>query len=89
VNIGVALFIVSLVALAAFRFLLPKTTAPRADVSGLDPRLIMAIVVSIVILGAGLYVILATQGGQPKYPEGTQKWAFGAVGSVLGFWLKP
>jgi hypothetical protein len=41
------------------------------------------IVLSIAVLGASLWVIL--KGG---YQDATEKWAFGAVGTVLGHWLK-
>ncbi|WP_421724128.1 hypothetical protein [Bauldia sp.] len=44
----------------------------------------MTIVVSVVVLGAALYVILSA-----AYAEDTAKWAYGAVGTVVGFWLKP
>ena len=44
---------------------------------------IMMIVVSLIVLGGAMYVILSQQ-----YDDGTQKWAFGAVGSIVGFWLK-
>lgn len=47
-------------------------------------RTIMPIVVSILVVAAGLYVILA--GG---YEDSSQQWAYGAVGAVLGYWLRP
>jgi hypothetical protein len=43
----------------------------------------MMVVVSIVVLAASLYVILSG-----NYDDGTQKWSFGAVGSIVGFWIK-
>ena len=46
------------------------------------PQDVMAIVVSIAVLGAGLYVILSR-----KYPADSHKWAYGAVGTIVGFWL--
>ena len=48
-----------------------------------DPRLIMQIVVSLVVLGAALYVILSKQ-----YETEAQKWASGVVGTVIGYWLR-
>ena len=45
-------------------------------------REIMQIVISVVILGASLYIILSK-----KYPADVQKWAYGAIGTVIGFWL--
>jgi len=39
--------------------------------------------VSVVVLIAALYIILS--GG---YPEDYNKWAFGIVGVVVGYWLR-
>jgi hypothetical protein len=44
----------------------------------------MMCLVSVVVLLSSLYVILSG-----AYDDGTQKWAFGVVGSIMGFWLKP
>jgi hypothetical protein len=38
--------------------------------------------VTIPVLGAALYVIVA-----PIYQEADKKWAYAAVGTLLGFWL--
>lgn len=43
---------------------------------------VMRILISLVVLGSGLYVILSN-----KYPTDTQKWAFGIVGLIVGYWL--
>ncbi len=47
-----------------------------------DYRTVMQVVISVVVLGAGLYVILSN-----KYPAETLKWAYGVVGIVVGYWL--
>jgi hypothetical protein len=50
-----------------------------------DPEAVrrtMAMVVSLAILGSALYVFLSD-----KYPDASQKWAFGAIGLVAGYWL--
>lgn len=47
-------------------------------------RFIMACLVSLAVLGSALYIILSR-----AFPESAEKWAFGAVGTVLGFWLRP
>jgi hypothetical protein len=39
--------------------------------------------ISIVVLVCGLYVILSD-----KYPDSTAKWAYGAIGIVIGYWLR-
>jgi hypothetical protein len=44
---------------------------------------IVAIIVSLTVLGISLYVILSG-----KYNDGTQKWAYGTAGSIIGFWAK-
>lgn len=42
-----------------------------------------AIIVSLAVLAISLYVIVSS-----RYDEGTQKWAFGTTGSIVGFWAK-
>lgn len=42
----------------------------------------MQVVVSLVVLAVGFYIILSNM-----YDSETQKWAFGVVGIVVGFWL--
>jgi len=56
------------------------TAAPTA----LQARTIMMIVVSVLVLCSSLYVILSRQ-----YDSENQKWAFGVIGTILGFWLRP
>jgi hypothetical protein len=41
------------------------------------------LIVSVVVLIAGLWVICTG-----AYPDATTKWAFGAVGLVVGYWLR-
>ena len=41
------------------------------------------IVVSLGVLGAALTLILLD-----RYPDDVEKWAFGVIGVILGFWLK-
>jgi hypothetical protein len=43
----------------------------------------MAIVVTLAIGSAALYVVLSKQ-----YEQDSLKWAFGALGTVIGYWLK-
>ena len=44
---------------------------------------IIQIIISIIVLSACFYIILSKSFGID-----TQKWAFGMVGLVVGFWLK-
>jgi hypothetical protein len=45
-------------------------------------REIAAFIFSLVILVASLYVIISK-----KFQQSAQKWAFGSVGTILGYWL--
>ena len=48
-----------------------------------DAQTAAQLILSAVLLGASVYVILSG-----KYTADTQKWAFGIVGTLLGYWLK-
>jgi hypothetical protein len=50
----------------------------------LDVPLAMKILISVVVLGVALYVILAK-----RYTPRDKHWAYGAVGLITGYWLKP
>jgi hypothetical protein len=52
--------------------------------SNIDPRLTMQIAVSLVLLAATLFVILAN-----RYQPKGKHWAYTTLGMVIGFWLKP
>jgi len=39
---------------------------------------------TVAVLAAGLYIILSRQ-----FSAESEKWAYGAIGALLGFWLKP
>ncbi len=43
----------------------------------------MQVIVTLLVLFAGLYVIL-----NPHYAADDKKWAYGIVGTVVGYWLK-
>jgi hypothetical protein len=47
-----------------------------------DVTTVMRVLISLIVLGSGMYVILSD-----KYPADTQKWAFGIVGLIVGYWL--
>ena len=98
--IAIGLALVSLVAAAWYRIAsaVPKlsTSAKGAAggrventgifsyLAGLPPRELMMVLISIVVLASALFIILTD-----KYDAGSQKWAFSAVGSITGFWLRP
>jgi hypothetical protein len=45
-------------------------------------KLVMSSVVTLLVLLSSLYVILAK-----KYTDADKKWAYGAIGTILGYWL--
>jgi hypothetical protein len=47
-------------------------------------RAMMQVAISAIVLGAGLWVILSAQ-----YSHESERWASGAIGTVMGYWLKP
>ncbi|WP_338758686.1 hypothetical protein [Massilia sp. METH4] len=49
-----------------------------------DWQPLMSVLVTIAILASALYVILSNQ----QFPDAHQKWAFGAIGTIVGYWLK-
>jgi hypothetical protein len=59
-------------------------TRRAAATQGKPPivAVLMQVAVSLVLLCVGLYIILSR-----SYEAETQKWAFGVVGIVVGFWL--
>ncbi|MGE5850256.1 MAG: hypothetical protein ACM362_09035 [Candidatus Methylomirabilota bacterium] len=59
----------------------PEVGAAPARV---NVKTIMMVVVSVLVLGSSLFIILSGQ-----YDNENQKWAFGAVGTIVGFWLRP
>ncbi|MCA9280887.1 MAG: hypothetical protein KDA30_02490 [Phycisphaerales bacterium] len=86
---AVVSLVLSVVAIVLYSWVLPRKLGAdviaqangETDVGTL--RRWMMVVVTIIVLGVSLYVILSD--GQD---EGSKKWAFGAVGTIMGFWLK-
>jgi len=60
-----------------------KQRLPKSKAT-LSLRDVMMVVVSLAVLGTALYLIVSD-----RADSGSQKWAFGAVGSIIGFWLRP
>lgn len=81
---GIALLLISLRWRAADEDGLPGLLAASDESPG--PRWLgpaMRVLISLVMLGAALYVILSKD-----YDAATDKWAFGMAGTVAGFWLR-
>jgi hypothetical protein len=49
---------------------------------GLTPKLFFQAIISLLILVACLSIIMG------QYESGSKNWAFGIVGSILGYWFK-
>ena len=85
--------VVTAAALVTYRFLrrngkqVPQSGGRPEAVAGparVNVKTIMMVVVSILVLGSSLFIILSGQ-----YDSESQKWAFGVVGTIVGFWLRP
>ncbi len=74
-----------IIILIAYRYF-PRSLPYRLGAGSLVnlSKVLMIVVVSLTVLGSALYVILSN-----NYEEGAEKWAFGAAGTVIGFWLRP
>ena len=87
------LFLFAILSMLVYRFLgdrLKYIPVARGDITilasptPLNLKSFMMGFISVALIGSSLYVILSG-----KYDEGTQKWAFGTIGSMIGFWLRP
>ena len=58
-----------------------EATAAR---KAIDAKTVMMIVVSVLVLCSSLFIILSK-----GYDAASQKWAFGVVGTIVGFWFRP
>lgn len=50
--------------------------------SDLGPNSYMPVVISLILLGSGLWVILSK-----RYVATDRHWAYGVIGTIVGFWL--
>lgn len=84
-SLAIAMIVVSVAAIAVWSWVLPNvTTDGIAEGGNADSlRRWMMGLVTAVVLGVSLFVIL-----KKDQDEGSKKWAFGAVGTIMGFWLK-
>jgi hypothetical protein len=65
---------------------LPKPSPrvpPKVTSSSLDYRVLMQILLSVLLVCASLYVVLAAH-----YDPNSKHWAFGTLGTIMGFWLR-
>jgi hypothetical protein len=61
----------------------PSLGGAAAVISSAAVPLVMQVIISVVVLVAGLYVALSG-----KYQPAEKNWAFGIIGTIVGFWLK-
>ena len=88
---SIGLFVVSVIVLLALGLWRPTGPAevPSPPPPGPEPATSLSyalsaqLVISAVLLVAALFVILTK-----KYPPQDKHWAYGALGTVVGFWLK-
>jgi hypothetical protein len=85
--------LVAILALASRTRLFPTFQLGGGDVMGMslalsslkiDLQEIMQVIISIALLVSGLYVVLSHGYGATE-----QHWAYGSMGTVVGFWLRP
>ncbi len=84
-SLAIAMIGLSVAAITVWSWVLPAMT-PANLTGGGDPdslRRWMMGLVTAVVLCVSLFVIL-----RKKQDEGSREWAFGAVGTIMGFWLK-
>ena len=94
-NFPKTLLAVTLLALVIMRFVLAPNLIPLGsalgDSAGVDTastfepvqtKFVITAAVSLVVLAASLFVILSK-----RYTTADTKWAFGTVGTLLGYWL--
>lgn len=84
--VSIGLFVVAAVALFFIgetrQGALPPPPTPEVP-AAMNYPLIAQLVISAILLAAALFVILTK-----KYPPQDKHWAYGALGTVVGFWLK-
>jgi hypothetical protein len=78
-TIGHYTFVAAILALLTLRLL--SITPRYRRLSEWQPA--VAALVSFAVLASALYVILSA-----RYDTSSEKWAFGAVGTILGYWLR-
>ncbi len=67
----------------ASHYPVPGSHRPVFGSSPIPINDIVRILISFAVLASALYVILSG-----NYVDGDKNWAFGAVGALIGFWLK-
>ncbi len=61
---------------------LGEDAAPPAGAAPDSSKLVVQVVITAILLPSALFVILSR-----KFHKGSEKWAYGTVATLLGFWL--
>jgi len=94
-NYSFTLFIATVLSLFIYRILIlerSKLTLGSKEKSFFfkffkDEKIVqsfMRVLISLLVVSLSFYIILSG-----RFDADNQKWAFGSVGTVIGFWLKP
>lgn len=75
--------VATLVAYQAFSSVSHNPAIIREQIQTWAPDTIIQAAISIIFIGASLFVILSQ-----RYAPDDRHWAYGALGTILGFWLK-
>jgi len=49
-----------------------------------NPNNLMTVVVTMIVLAAAIFIVMSDH-----YSEDARKWAYGAICTIIGFWLRP
>jgi hypothetical protein len=95
-NLGLALFFFSALVLGCLSFSRYAPDMPRSEVRArmlarkllsdhlaIGGRLRMQLVLTLALGGAAIWIIVAAEHGPDD-----KKWAYGTLGTLLGYWLK-
>ena len=88
-HLGFIAFVATLVVLLALKYLNALTNGVAEKGVSISAsiddgvKLWMRVAVSLLVLIVSLYVVV-----NPHSQSDQQKWAFGAIGTLLGYWLK-
>lgn len=66
------------------KVLSPSASYPKVTLSSGVGHEWMPVAISLLVLTSALFVILA----ENSYGDAQQKWAFGVIGTILGYWFK-
>jgi anaerobic C4-dicarboxylate transporter len=81
-KIAILLLVVGVVALLALNWNYEAKPEFR-ELTQVSTKDVVQVIISVLLLAASIFVILSK-----KYAEKEQHWAYGTIGTLIGFWLK-